>query len=292
MNSTIKYFFLAIGISLSFIACEREITIDLPQAEDQIVVEGWIESDEYPFVLLTRNLPFFGSIDTEDLGSIFVEGATVTVFNGTDTMQLEEYTLDTLGQSATAYGPAFIDILTGKAFKGERGKTYNLNIEAEGKTLSSKTIIPNGFPMDSIWWEPRQDTMARVFVNFSDPDTVGNYYRYFTQIGDEPMYPGFTSVFDDLLVNGQTFVTPVDRGYDRFGDIDFETIGLYPKGDTITIRIAGIDEAHYNFWQTMESNSQSGGPFSPIIVVDHNIEGGFGIWGGYAVQELSIYIPE
>lgn len=292
MTFNYKYFFTALAIVIGFWSCETEITIDLPKTEETIVVEGWIETDGFPFVLLTQNLPYFGSINLDTLNDFFVEDAIIDVSNGTDTMRLEAIQLDTAGQTVVAYGPPLVDIFTGNAFVGEAGKTYSIKIQAEGQTVTGKTYIPHSLPIDSIWWEPRFDTMARVFISFTDPDTTGNLYRYFTQIGDEPMYPGLASTFDDLIINGQNFTIPVDRGYNRFGEIDFETFGLFPRGDTVAVRISAVDKEHYDFWLTIESNAQSGGPFSPLISVDHNVENGFGVFGGYNVQELEIFIPE
>ena len=47
-----KYLFLILIILLS---CQEEITLDLPQAEDKLVVEGAIEPGFPAYVILTRN---------------------------------------------------------------------------------------------------------------------------------------------------------------------------------------------------------------------------------------------
>ena len=47
-----KYLFL---ISIIFLSCQEEITLDLPQAEEKLVVEGAIEPGFPPYVILTND---------------------------------------------------------------------------------------------------------------------------------------------------------------------------------------------------------------------------------------------
>jgi hypothetical protein len=46
-----KYLFF---ISIFFISCQDEITLDLPQAEKKLVVESTIEQGFPPYVILTK----------------------------------------------------------------------------------------------------------------------------------------------------------------------------------------------------------------------------------------------
>ena len=59
-------------ISLLLFSCQEEITLDLPQSEDKIVVEGSIENGFPPYVILTKNQGYFDEIDSETYNNLFV----------------------------------------------------------------------------------------------------------------------------------------------------------------------------------------------------------------------------
>ena len=145
-------------------------------------------------------------------------------------------------------------------------------------------------PLDSVWIEEEDDTLATLFALYSDPDTIGNYLRYFTKRNSESFYPGFASVFDDNLINGQTFHFPLDRGQSRSDDLDLDTYGYFWKGDTVIVRWCAIDRRHYDFWKTIEFDSGIDGPFSSATIIESNIEGGLGVWGGYGCSYDTIIV--
>ncbi len=288
-------------VMFSLQSCEEELDVDLPDDIDKIVVEGWIDQGNVPLVILTRNTPFFGTLSFEDIDDFFVHDAKVTISDGVNTNVLKEYSfaeLDLIG-NASFYSYDTLDFLNGVLpIIGEAGTYYDLTIETEGKTLTSRTKIPNSLPIDSIWWEARtigdNDSLARVLIEMQDPDTLGNFYRYFTQRNQEPVWPAFNSVFDDKVINGLSFPTIVDRGFHRADTtVNFDNFGLFNLGDTVMVRLSNIDERVYDYWNTLETNSSGGGAFTGITVVDSNIEGegGAGVWAGYAIQEKTIIIP-
>ena len=45
-----------------------------------------------------------------------------------------------------------------------------------------------------------------------------------------------------------------------------------------------IGEEQFNFWNTLEFSRANQGPFSSYTRIDHNVEGGLGIWGGIAAR--------
>ncbi len=60
-------FFLAIVAAFFFPSCEKNITLEMPVGESKIVVEGYVFQDSVPFVFLTRNAPFFSTLDSTAL---------------------------------------------------------------------------------------------------------------------------------------------------------------------------------------------------------------------------------
>lgn len=285
-----KWFFVSL-ISIFISSCTKEINLNLPVPEDMIVVEGRIENDQAPFVMLTRNQPYFGGLDLNNYEQYFISGAKVTVWTPGDTVVLDELNFP-VNNSITI--PVYT---TFSGFVGELNKTYFLKVEAEGKTLTAHTLIPQLNPLDSVWVVPhpipeQYDSLVSIYVRYSDPDTPGNYVRYFTSRNSEEFKPGLNSVFDDKFINSQTFDFRLERGQYRSDDFDIETYGFFWKGDIVIIKWCAVEFPHYKFWHTLEDEMNSGGPVAPHLVVEGNIEGGLGIWGGYAASFHTITIPE
>ena len=264
---------------IAFYSCEKTITIDVPQAEEKIVVEGWIDQNDYPIVFLTKNLPYFGIIDSAMLFNIIIQDATVIVTDGIN--------YDTLAKTFnTDYFPPIFYI--GSKIKGEINKTYFLTVKAQGKTLTSRTTIPPPVYADSVWFkvEPPHDSLGYLWGSFTDPPELGNYYRLFTKrLGkDRRHIPVLASIYDDKFFNGQSFQYSMLRGVESITDtaVDLE-FGFYKIGDTISVKICTLDKASYDFWRTAEGEMYSGGnPFASPTQIVTNIEGGgLGVWCGY-----------
>ncbi|HUH73892.1 MAG TPA: DUF4249 family protein [Chitinophagales bacterium] len=312
-----RKFLLILFIFTVIISCEKEISVDLPLPKDQIVVEGFIENDVPPYVFLTKNSPYFGEVDINDLDQYFVKGAKIIVSTGTDSVELMEYSADIINllpeeekqMLSEVFGVPLdtsmnfpnISIYTvplGVDFVGVIGKTYDLRIEAEGKLLTATTYIPHGIAFSKLWVEPHPnpiyDTLVQLRGILKDPDTLGNFYRYFTKKNSQPYTLINQSVFDDLIYNGKEFPIDIPYGFERNSDVDFDfkTFGYWNIKDTCYIKLCMIDRAHYNFWRTLENElANQGSPFGSFTRIRSNINGGIGIWGGYS-SSMGIYYPE
>lgn len=277
-------------------ACKKGNSVDLRDKGEQLVVEGMIEDGKFPTVTLSRSLDYYSKIGPAQLLASFVHGAKITVSNGIQTHQLREYSSDTSNGTGTCfYTVDTASILT--AFVGERGASYTLRIEAEGKVLSSVTTIPEGrFSLDSIGWkrvEGPDVSKVRLFVKVTDPPERGNYIRYFTARNKEDFMAGLNSVFDDKVVNGTTFEIPLDAGVDKNKDIAAGEHQFFKRGDTVSLKFCNVDHGTYDFWRTLDyAYSSTGEPFAKPIRVISNVQGGLGYWGGYCVTYKTITIPK
>src|SRR5215813_4372214 len=138
--------FNLIAFVLSLISCTKDITINLPSQEPQIVVEGHISTGSVPYIILTKSSDYYSTFYLDSIDNFFVHDAVVKVSNGIDTITLPEVSLDTGGVTVSAY--------VGFGMVGEEMKTYSLWIQAEGKALTAVTTIPKATPLDSIWYKP------------------------------------------------------------------------------------------------------------------------------------------
>ena len=314
-----KIFNLIIGICClsAFISCEKEITVKLPTPEEQLVVEGYIENDKPPYVFLTKSTPYFGSFDINDLPQYFVSGADITVYSDSDSVQLVEYSSEMINllpeeerrQLSIFFGIPLdsnlqlpkISIYTvpmGSSFVGAFHKSYRLKIQSGLKVLTAVTSIPGPVGFEKLWVEqhpnPQYDTLVMLYGRVKDPDTLGNFYRYFTRKNEMMFSQNFQSVLDDLLANGKEFDIQIPYGIDRFGDhkFDINTFGYWNKKDTCYVKLSCIDRAHYLFRRSLEDAlGNQGSPFGGYTRVQSNIVGGLGIWGGLA-STTSVYYPQ
>lgn len=273
----------------AFIACEKDVTVNLPTGEDQMVVEGTIETDEYPEVILTRSLNYFSHISVDQLQNAFVHNATITVSDGTNTMQLREFYKDTTNRVRWYYYTA--DSTQADVFKGKRGRSYTLRIAVEGKTYQATTNIPGqGMEIDSIWSElnEKDPSLVKLMARITDPASRGNYVRYKTARNGGVFRPGINSTIDDQIVNGTTFDIMLEAGHDRTQNINYDTYGYFKPGDSVRIWFSNIDKNTFDFWRTLDfAYATNGNVFSSPLQVRGNIPGALGYWGGYAVTYRS-----
>lgn len=304
---------LALPVLLA--SCEKEITVDLPDTPERLVVEGTIEPGKPPFIILTRTQSYFAPTDVNTIASIFVGGATVVVTDNGVPYTLQQIcsgdlTEEELQQAAALTGldPALLSSAniciytsTDAATFGIAGHTYRLDISAEGKTLSSITTIPHPVPLDSVWFKlaeqrPDDDTLGYAWARLTDPDTMGNSYRWMARrishrANGETEDPTFISplgtTFNDKYINGLSFDFNAIRGRQFYSDQpedENEEAGFFKVGDTIAVKFLSIGRKEYDFYTTYDNNVGSTGDiFSTPANVKTNIDGGLGIWAGRGV---------
>jgi len=281
-------------------SCQKEIEFDLPNVEQTLVLEGTLESGQPPVVFLTNSQGYFDPIDSSTFENVFAHGANVVLFNGTENITLDEITFNGISVY-TSLDPAAI---------GTYGTNYKLTVQLEDKELIARTKIPNPLPLDSLWFEayPAYDSLGFIWARFTDPDTVGNCYRWFAQrinsylynypapyddvLGqmkdNRPLAPIGSST-DDKLFNGLTFDFIATRGEDGiFEGPDDEGIeeGFFKRGDTVVIKSTTITYPTYLYVRSMENAAVSNGSiFSSPGNLPYNVEGdGIGILNGYGVS--------
>ena len=134
-----------------------------------------------------------------------------------------------------------------------------------------------------------------MYVKFKDPDTPGNYLRYFTKRNEELFLPGLNSVYEDDIING-TMIDSLNllAGYDHSKDPDFDSLGVFFRGDTVVLRWCAIDKGVFDFFRTFEyATGTVGNPFASPVNVQTNIKGGaLGVWAGYGSSYTVAVVPK
>ena len=308
-------------ISILFYSCEKTIEVDIPDAPTQIVIDGYIESEGFPVVVLTTTTPYFDETGANELYENFVHDAIVSIDVDGANYPLTEVCSDQIPDSLLNLFMELTGIViepgsginfciyTDISFSliGEAGKTYALNVEADGNILSATTSIPNIVSLDSVWFqvEGTLDSLGLAWAILSDPDTVGNAYRWSARrinhypdgtIKDPVFIAPFNSATDDQFFNGLTFEFSSTRGqlpYSDAEDDNNEEAFFFKIGDTIAVKGMSIDIATFQFLRSYYTElANQGSPFASPASLKTNVTGGIGIWAGYGVfNDTIIALP-
>lgn len=309
-----KYLICTILLFAGLISCERPVDIDIPPSEPQIVIEGTIETGMPPIVLVSKTRGFFEPTSAQDVANSYISDAEVYV----NEILLDRVCTDEIPEELIPVLSELIGIPIGDLddidicvyiglnpeLIGEENKSYSLKVLAEGKELSSITHIPQLLPPDSVWFRlwANSPQYGYVFANVSDPDTLNNAYRVFTKrIGpndnnnpvDDIYYAPLQSAFLDEFFNGETvevgFVRGMPPNSSRETD-NGEEATFFEVGDRFVLKFCSTSEPTYDFFQTFEAQQgTNGSPFASPSNVITNIEGGLGIWAGYAASFDTVY---
>ena len=285
---------------ICLIGCTKSIDFELPEIEQTIVVEATVESGFPPRVILTNSQGYFEAIDSSILSDIFIHDADVVISDGIESFPLQEIN----------FNGVYLYTSLNFAAVGQYGKTYSLSVQVNDKSVYSTTTIPQPLFIDSLWFDKyvAYDSLGLIGARFSDPDTLGNCYRWFAQrinsytynysppfdniigtIKDSRPLPPIGSSTDDKLFNGLSFDFIFPRGEDGLlqgPDDNNVEAGFYKIGDTILVKSTTTTYPIYLYVRAMENAAISEGSiFSSPGNLPYNIQGdGIGIFYGYGVS--------
>ena len=310
----VKTTFIAL-FSLVFVlhACTKEVHIDIPGYEAQVVVDGRIETGGFPIVLLSRSQDLYSPALLSAYVASFIADATVSVSDGTTTISLDYVAVSSLpieSQKTVAEMlraelsdvqavPLYVYSTTNPALLGVVGKTYTLTILDQGKTLSGSTTLAPPVALDTLSWIPESGNPLYGFckAKLTDPAGQKNAYKWemkvITDTGSgqkdnifrSSSSPYFSDQFFDGLtldftVNYAVKDTTYPAGYKR----DFK---IY---DYVVIKMSRVDDAVYSYYERREAQKGSNGnPFATPVNIPSNISGALGIWAGISPWYDTLY---
>lgn len=298
----VQLFFLLLACLAS---CTKEVQIDIPGYEEQLVVDGRIETGGFPIVLLSKSQNVYAPTDLEAYISSFISDAQVSVSNGSQTVSLSLFTLSSLpleSQKTVAemlklnlnelpFLPIQVYSTTDQSIKGEVGKTYNLQIGYNGKSYVGSTSLLTPVALNNLYWKADESNAEYGYswANLTDPAGDYNGYKWeakrinITSSGEylDDLYKR-AGYFEDRFFDGLTFEFAVENPLKRKDTTHLEAYKRYYRiGDTVVIKLSRLDEATYDFFYKKSTQLEnSGNPFASPINVPTNIPGALGIWAG------------
>lgn len=281
-------------------SCTKEVQIDIPGYQEQLVVDGRIETGQPAIVLLSKSANVYSSTNFDSYLNSFVDDAIVVLSDGTQTDTLTKICTDDLppGFEQIAAGifgiPAEILVnlhlcaYVSLNMLGEVGKTYTLQITHEGKQYAASSKILDPVALDSLYWKPEGNFTDRGFswAQLTDPNNTADAYLWEVKyLQDFQFSKTFNPYFNDKFFNGLTF----DFAYENpmsFEDTTSNNAyrGFFKQGDTIVVKMSKLGLKEYNYFDKKYNQIFSGGsPFAVPTNIPTNIDGGaLGIWVAYS----------
>ena len=231
-----RYLFL---ISIILLSCQEEITLDLPQAEEKLVVEGAIEPGFPPYVILTRNQGYFESIDINTYNDLFVNDVdSVKVWYYNENGERESRILEQI-PGLDSLPPIYTDLsyfsIANNYEFSQEGETYYLEIKWNNEIITAETTIPEPTPLDCLWVEESEtaekDFKCIIRAVYSDPGDIQNnvlikskrleHWKRDSNNGqiennNDPQLI-LVDAGPDILINGESFETYFPRPKEEGG---------------------------------------------------------------------------
>jgi hypothetical protein len=311
---------LPLILMLLLFSCSKEVKIDIPGYEQQLCVDGSIETGMPPVVLLSKSQDIYSPTNLNAFLNSFISGATVTVSNGTSSVVLDEICTDNLPAGSEALAAQLFGIpetelanyhlcaytTLNTSVWGEVGKTYYLTVSYEGKTYTSSTQIVQPTNLVNSFWKPGAGltNWGYSWATLADPANQYDGYKWEvkrinTGINGEPRDAFFTKTynpfFDDNFFDGLTFEFFYENPMSWDDPMTpAEGKGYFQMGDSVVIKLSKVDEKVYEFYEKKYAQLLNGGnPFATPTNVPTNITGGaLGVWSGFSPSYDTLYCVE
>ena len=253
--------------------------------QSEVVVEGWIENEGFPVVMLTRSLPVMeDKVEVGNLYDYILRWAVVRV-------SCEDRSVVLTGKYDERYFPPYI--YTTSHMKGEVGKTYTLTVDDRDIHAEATTSIlpPPSFDSIRIDKVSESDTLCALMACFADPKDEQNYYQLWVKTGGDSrqFLAAYLGSISDHSLNGYA-ETPVNQGH-RFRYKHYTP--YFTVGDTVAVKLAQVDSLSHQYWSeydksiTLSNNMM----FPKSTNLPTNIRGGIGYWCGMGSTVKQVVIP-
>jgi len=240
MKKISKKIFVLIGLLVFLSSCEEIIDVELDNADPQIVIEATVsDNPANNLVKITKSTDFYTPSEYQTVSNAEV---IVTDPDGNNYNFIEE----TLGN------------YTNQQLEARVGFEYTISVKSGGEIYSAKSTLPTPIIVDSLRTigekRPFRDNLDYEYhLYFQDNPGIRDFLRFRLYINDKIKTGIFR--YEDRLTDGNYI------DFNRFFFRDDEDI---IAGDKVTIEILTIDEATYEYFDTLRkvlaSSGRGGGP--------------------------------
>lgn len=237
-------------------SCEDIIDINLNDAAAQLVIVGEIHNrSDSQVVTISKTVAFKNDIP----------------FDGVSNARVE--VIDEQGNifTFTEQSPG---VYIAENFWGMERVSYDLHVQLDGEEYTASSRMPQLVQVDSVGTSVTNifgEERKYVSLKYLDPLHEVNYYRYTMRVNNGPVR--FVHVANDKFNDGK-YVS------ERLTNFDEELV----TGDSVVLYMQCIDEAMFNFWNTVQTNNP--GAAAPANPPSNISNGAFGYFGAYSATEI------
>ncbi|MDO5607688.1 MAG: DUF4249 domain-containing protein [Capnocytophaga sp.] len=259
------------------VSCEdffqSEVTPPDSYSETKLIVHGYLTPTEAPTVSISESTPIFGEAGSRPpIGNAVVELSD----DGGNKVLLLPIGGDRFGTSQAN-------------FPIESGKTYYISVSAPNdKKASAQCTVPlmTARQIDNVRMiRSRTDGMEALQIAFDFQDNQGerNYYMargtYHTSWGVSVSID--FQPFTDTNNEGKTIYARSEK---------YSTSTALEEIKKIDIELYEVDVHLYDYFRTilLQQKSEDLGAFAEPVMLISNINDGFGVFGGYTKQSISV----
>jgi len=256
-----------------FFGCQKVVSIDLNNANPRLVIEGVVTDQAGPYsVKLSKSADYFAPT----LYYPPVSGAVVVLADNFGQV-------DTLKESISG-------TYLSSTLLGVGGSSYSMFVSVDGDQYNAASSMPKKVFIDTLYALARNASRGEgpgydIYVGFKDPPEPGNYYRINATssvvIPTDSIDGRRYRLFTDKFTNGNEMVERIRAGR------------LVTAGDTITVSLCSIDEAAYNYFNTLNDilmSDRAPTSLSPANPTTNISNGSLGYFAAYTVDTKQIVL--
>ncbi len=316
MNN-LKYFACYILV-LVLISCDKEITLDIPDLDSVLVVNGYVSPEQGAIVDISHSIK-----DITKDSIIALDDAKVSLYE--DGIYVEDLEHTILGDPQSVQRAYY----TNANVKIKEGREYRLEVEhRDYENVEATTRIP------SLSIEPPilkyignvNDHKSKLKVTIQENKSGEYYYAFIiknsTKLyeivdGDTLIIPGFggenisfvefeETGLSDLANTGLEIyrsssdfaLSAIDNSFFINGKMEL-TFDLYTiqtslpgnqfLGEEVIVQVRQMSKEYFEYIRTLSIHEEvEGDPFASEVIVSNNIEGGLGNFSGFQVIESNV----
>ena len=264
---------------IAFFSCTKEVNIDIPGYQNQLVVDGIIETGGNPIVLLSFTIP---ELPIESQKKV----AEMLRLDWNEALLLP------------------IKVYSSTVLIAEASQAYTLKISHQGKSYQGTTYLPTPTPLEALYWKPSTENNSYGYSwgKLIDPANQFDAYKWevkrlnvFQGAPIDDIYKrGFGGFFSDKFFNGKTIEFSYENPLKRKDTTHLKDFKRYYRlGDSVVVKFSKMDQQVFSFYDKKyaQLNSASS-PFSTPINVPSNIPGLLGVWAGFSPCYDTLYCVE
>lgn len=270
MRKLFLYLLMPLTAILASCDLEKDIEVELPNHEPQLVVECYLEQGKHIRASVLESSGYF-----EEPTPPMVPDAEVYITTHTGKRIQLRYKPVMVKSTGRFYTHTSTEIMNGKP-----GQTYQLEVvDGKGRKVTGFTKLQPKVPIEEVEWKFNDKDEAYLLTSFQDDPSTANYYRYMTHIDSLSGGSDRDFVTSDDLTNGKR--------------VSLGSSYKYEEGDTLIVTLYHIEKQYYDFLASIsDAKNANGNPFAQPSQIKSSVQGGFGIFTNLAYDRKTVILTK